>query len=123
MSRVYDRRCICGHHEKFHIFDGTESICSREGCACGCFHLWEVLLLDPCGQRHKVSDVRYFVQEHKDLFDPQDLDWHYQPSDITQGDPVCRALGGLYSITNAKSSSWKGWAVLTFPKTFRVSHS
>lgn len=116
-----DQRCICGHHATSHIIDSSmeESICCVRTCDCQNLHLWEVTLQDPYGKNHVTTDVQKFVRENSDLFEWSDLEMKMSPSSENKGDAWCNAYRGLHALIHDRTQeSWKGWSVLTFPKSF-----
>lgn len=120
------RRCICGHAESKHAFDGDESICAEEGCQCARFHLWEAVIESPHlgRERFKVTCVEAFVRQHAELFLPEDAELRLVNRGRDGGASDfkthwTRAGSGLRSIIERVCESWKGWTVVTFPKTYR----
>jgi len=114
-AHVYEP-CICRHWRHSHVFDGAESVCAVEGCDCNGFHLWSVVLSDPFGGRHVVSNIQGFVRrDHPELFEDGDAEIKFCP----QGGDYTRADRALMKLVDGQLENWKGWEVFTFPKTFR----
>jgi hypothetical protein len=114
--------CICRHHRCNHVFvnnlelNESESICAVEGCNCKGFDAWEVILIDPRGVKWKTNDVQRFARvEHRELFLPEDLEVKHCPG----GGEFTNADRGLHCIIHRGADSWKDWAVMVFPKTYR----
>lgn len=86
-----------------HVFAEGESVCSVEGCECKGFHLWEVFLQDPFGDRHMVSNITKFVRDNPDLFDSEDCVVRGLPC----GETFTRADRGLMKIAERHCEAWK----------------
>jgi hypothetical protein len=123
MSAPTEIRCICGHAEKTHVFDGLESVCAKAGCTCKAYHVWQVIFLAPDLTHHTVTDVAKFVRDHADLFDAEDL----RPRKYRAGNAATHSSwipAETYLTQLGRPSkrhtvcSWKNWEVLCCPKTY-----
>lgn len=114
-------RCICGHHFCTHVFDEADSICSAEGCSCIAFVKWEVVLLSPDGNEYRIYDIERFVRkDFTDLFIAEDVIIKARPSENNRGGGWTNAETGLQKLAEDKINSWKGWTLITKPKTFKL---
>lgn len=102
--------CQCGHAHGVHVFDGPDSVCAMAGCKCEEF-LACAVIEDPYGRRWEIPNVRAFIEEHKDLFLPEDLEHRMTPSRKYDCDFYNRAGQGLYVLQEGYAESWKGWHV------------
>ena len=114
-----ERRCICNHDESNHIFDESSSICSREGCNCVKFHLWEVFIADPTGKVHEIWDIAKFVRDHQELFQPHEVIYKaYYDEMKHEWRKWCLAESILYLLSSGHQDWSNGWHIVTLPKKF-----
>lgn len=55
---------------------------------------------------YEFKSLEAWIHEHEHLFNAEDVVWH------RRGGRMCRALGGIYTLSSRKkraTGSWKGW--------------
>ena len=75
------------------------------------------LIRSPRGLIYEFNNLAQFVRDNEKLFMPEDVVWIKPKNKIgtTLGNLKCRALSGLYSLINPRTTkgSWKGWTVVS----------
>lgn len=98
-------KCDCGN-EVILCSRGVRK--GRRSCGCTAGSLWR--LRSPENKVYEFRNLRRFIKEHPDLFDPEDVIWYPLP---VRGEK-CRAFGGITSISHRSkraNGSWKVWTI------------
>lgn len=111
-------RCICGHAEHNHIFDPPSSICAQADCKCHEYIRWVVYFFCPIGEIRVVSNVSEFVRDNDYLFEWADTVEKHSPSAARETQKFTNASLQLSHLAEGYIQSWKGWTVMTYPKTY-----